>query len=267
VPRVREACDAEAVAIVAVGTLYIFFDDIVGSLANRQMYMHLSRTRATKKMESYHMKVHISGFGPFGKEKTNPTARLIEDLKSYRLDGASLQLHLLPVTVEGIREYAKLLHEESLNDEILVIAFGLAGGRKGMAVERVAINCFDFSIPDNDGKTLIDTPIVPGGPDAYFSGLPMKRILASWQRTGIPSYVSNTAGTYLCNGLFYLLRHYTRSSGARGGFIHVPYTGDIITDSSQPTMSYADVLSAAKIAIEVAVQYPDDEALPGGAIC
>lgn len=213
------------------------------------------------------MKVHISGFGPFGKEKTNPTARLIEDLDSYRIDGASLQLHLLPVTVHGIYDYAKLLYEESLDDEIVVIAFGLAGGRKGMAIERVAINCFDFSIPDNDGKKLIDTPIVPGGPDAYFSGLPIKRIQAFWQRTGIPGSVSNTAGTYLCNGLFYLLRHYTRASGARGGFIHVPYTGDIITDSSEPTMSYADVLSAAKIAIEVAIQHPDDEVLPGGAIC
>jgi pyroglutamyl-peptidase len=219
-----------------------------------------------KKMEGHYMKVHISGFGPFGKEKTNPTARLIEDLASYGIDGASLQLHLLPVTVQGIRDYGKMLQEECLDDESLVLAFGLAGGRKGMAIERVAINCFDFSIPDNDGNKPVDVPIVPEGPDAYFSGLPIKRIQASWQSAGIPGYVSNTAGTYLCNGLFYLLRHCTRTSGARGGFIHVPYTGDIIVDSSVPTMSYADVLSAAKIAIEVAIQHTEDEAIPGGAI-
>jgi hypothetical protein len=65
----------------------------------------------------------------------------------------------------------------------------------------------DFPIPDNDGSQPAGEPVVEGGPAAYFATLPIKAILVAWREAGLPGYVSNTAGTYVCNQTFYHSLH------------------------------------------------------------
>ena len=106
----------------------------------------------------------------------------------------------------------------------LVLCAGQAGGRARISLERVAINCDDARIPDNAGNQPVDEPVVQGGPAAYFTSLPVKAALAALTAEQIPAEVSQSAGTYVCNHVFYALMHALRlRPGTRGGFVHVPY--------------------------------------------
>ena len=106
-----------------------------------------------------------------------------------------------------------------------MLCVGLAGGRAALSLERVAINLDDARIPDNSGRQPIDRAIVAGGPAAYFATLPIKAAVAALREAGLPAIVSNTAGTFVCNHVFYGLMHRaaTIQAAFRGGFLHVPY--------------------------------------------
>lgn len=117
--------------------------------------------------------------------------------------------------------------KESL-DEVhpdIVLLLGEAGGRVQMTPERVAINVMDARIPDNIGYQPSDIPIVPNGPVAYWSTLPIKDMVTAMRLAGVPASVSDTAGTYVCNFLFYTLMHHLESSSstAVAGFMHMPF--------------------------------------------
>jgi pyroglutamyl-peptidase len=115
----------------------------------------------------------------------------------------------------------------------------VAPGRTAPALERVAVNVRDFPIPDIDGLEPVDEPICDGGPDAYLSTLPIKTILSCWRQAEVPGYVSNTAGTFLCNQIFYLARHLTRHTATAVGFIHVPAAPARAAASAVPPPSMA----------------------------
>jgi pyroglutamyl-peptidase len=103
-----------------------------------------------------------------------------------------------------------------------VLALGLAAEREGFTPERVAINLDDARIPDNAGAQPIDRPVVAGGPAAYFSTLPIKAVVAALNQAGHAASISPSAGSYVCNHLFYGLMHLLRRRrGVRGGFMHL----------------------------------------------
>jgi len=110
---------------------------------------------------------------------------------------------------------------------LLLIALGLAGGRTALSIERVAINVDDARIADNAGQQPIDVAVTPDGPAAYFARLPIKQAVTAMRAAGVPAEVSNTAGTFVCNHVFYGLMHRLNTVPAwaqtRGGFVHVPY--------------------------------------------
>lgn len=100
-----------------------------------------------------------------------------------------------------------------------------SGGRPDITIERVAINVDDARIADNEGIQPVDVPVVEEGPAAYWSTLPMKAIVKRLQEEGIPASVSQTAGTFVCNHLFYGLMHELEKydKKMKGGFIHIPF--------------------------------------------
>src|SRR6266496_3579445 len=131
----------------------------------------------------------------------NPSSVVALELDGSTIDGRPVIGVELPVTAAGAPlalEAAIEIHRPEI-----VLSLGLAEGRSKLALERVAINVLDFSTPDNAGDTPVDVPVVEGEPAAYFSTLPIKAILASWQQESLPGYVSNTAGTYVCNQVLY----------------------------------------------------------------
>ena len=144
-----------------------------------------------------------------------------------------------------------------------MLCAGLAGRRAELSLERVAINVDDARIPDNDGQQPIDQPIVAGGPAAYFTGLPVKRAVAALRQAGLPAIVSNTAGTFVCNHLFYGLMHLVASRGlpVRGGFLHVPYLPEQAAGLRRypgRPHSARDIVRGIEIILKVAAAHSDD---------
>lgn len=148
----------------------------------------------------------------------------------------------------------------------IVLAVGQAGGRSGLSVERVAINLDDARIPDNAGQQPIDVPVVDGAPAAYFSTLPVKAMVAAIREAGMEASVSHSAGTFVCNHVFFGLRHMAETTwpSIRGGFVHIPYLPEQAAarrtpEGEPPSLDTASVtrgLAAAIAAITLGAPEP-----------
>ena len=203
--------------------------------------------------------VLLTGFAPFNGAATNESWEAVrEAVPALVARGVDAEGVELPVEFGAASE---LLAEavRSLRPR-LVIAVGLAAGRTAITPERVAINIRDARIPDNAGASPVDEPVVPGGPVGHFSTLPIKAIVAALAADGVPAAVSQTAGTYVCNDVFYALQHLLATdpelAEVRGGFVHVP-AADVV---DSPTAARALVRT-----VEVSRQTVADVRLAGGA--
>ena len=166
--------------------------------------------------------VVLTGFEPFGGEDRNASWEAVRLLDGAVLSGARVVAVQLPCVFGAAREVLDAAIDA--HAPALVVAVGQASNRAEICVERVAINLDDARIPDNAGAQPNDRAIVADGPAAYFTALPAKAMLAELLACGVPAKLSETAGTYVCNHVFYGLLHRiaTRSPNLRGGFIHVP---------------------------------------------
>lgn len=165
--------------------------------------------------------VLVTGFEPFDGDAVNPSWEVARALQGWQVGGATVQAVRLPCVFGQATE--RLHAALARHQPVLVVGLGLAAGRAEWQPERVAINCDDARIADNAGQQPIDAPVVAGGPAAYFSTLPIKAIVRALRTAGLPASVSNSAGTFVCNHVFYALMHSLRTqSGVRGGFVHVP---------------------------------------------
>ncbi|PHM71907.1 pyroglutamyl-peptidase I [Xenorhabdus sp. KJ12.1] len=208
----------------------------------------------------------VTAFEPFGGDTTNPSWEAIKRLQGSRVADANIEVHQLPCIFDT--SLAQLYTMIDNYQPELVISVGLAGGRPDITVERIAININDARIADNAGNQPVDTPIIVGGPAAYFSSLPIKAMVRALNMSGIPATVSQTAGTFVCNHVMYGLLHYLTQKypAARGGFIHVPYLPEQATEyTNMPSMSLEIITSALKTAIKVAWENKSDIVVAGGA--
>jgi pyroglutamyl-peptidase len=152
-----------------------------------------------------------------------------------------------------------------------VLCVGQAGDRNALCLERVAINVQDARIADNDGAQPLDTPVIAGGPAAYFSMLPVKAAAARMQAAGLAAEVSNSAGTFVCNHVFYGLMHFaaTGRQRFRGGFLHVPRLPQPSTlQDDAPSMTVEQIVRGIEIILEIEASRGDDirasGMIPGG---
>ena len=203
--------------------------------------------------------VPLSGFAPFDGAELNESWEAVRAavpaLVARGVDAEAVEL-----PVEFGAGSALLAEAVRALRPSLVVAVGLAAGRSAITPERVAINLRDARIPDNAGASPVDEPVVPGAPVGRFSTLPIKAMVAALAADGVPAAVSQTAGTYVCNDVFYALQHLLATEpaleGIRGGFVHVP-AADVL---DSPTASRALVRM-----VEVALATTADARLPGGA--
>lgn len=188
--------------------------------------------------------VLVTGFGPYGDEADNPSGAIARRIDGTQIGGHDVRGRVLPVDTEAVRD-ALAEAIDSIRPKVVLVT-GVAPGRVAPALERVAINVRDFPIPDIAGRTPVDRPVVAQGPDAYLTTLPVKAVVEAWRAEGIPGYVSNTAGTYLCNQTFYLARHLSEDS-VRAGMLHIPaLPARTVEMGSPPTPSMSfDVLEQA----------------------
>lgn len=205
-------------------------------------------------------KALVTGFEPFGGERMNPAWEAVRRLPDT-IDGTELLKLEVPVTFAGAPAAVQDAIERYQPDVVLCV--GQAGGRAVVTPEFVGINYADARIPDNAGAQPRAQRIDPGGPDAYFSTLPVAHMAEAMRAAGVPAEVSYSAGTYVCNTLLYATLGYIAKSGRsptgksgeepveksgagekasssiRAGFVHVPYAPEQVADRGghEPSMS------------------------------
>jgi len=209
--------------------------------------------------------VLITGFEPFGGETLNPSWEVVKQLDGMIIDNCRVVARQLPCV---FGESLEVLNAaiDALQPSV-VLAIGQAGGRVDVTVERVAINVDDARIPDNRGQQPVDVAIVPDGPAAWFSTLPIKAMVEALREAGIPASVSQTAGTFVCNHVMYgVLHKLADRPEVKGGFIHIPYLPEqAAAHPGAPSMSTHTLKKGLEIAIAVALRQEHDIKVVGGA--
>jgi pyroglutamyl-peptidase len=208
--------------------------------------------------------VLVAGFEPFGGEDVNPSWEICRKLPAA-IGRSSLETLLVPTEFRRAIEVTAGAIEHA--DPALVILLGQAGGRAAISVERIAINVDDARIADNAGAQPVDEPVASSGPPAYFATVPIKAMVAAIRESGIPAEVSNSAGTFVCNHLFYGTLHFLAASGrdARAGFIHVPWLeSQAVGRPGAPAMALATMVRGVEAAITAALETAADIRLAAG---
>ena len=171
------------------------------------------------------MKALVTGFDPFGGDAINPSYEAVRRLPALVLARAgNLQVVSAELPTSFARAPRKLRALMVREQPDIVLCVGLAADRPVISVERVAINLSDARIADNDGAKPRDRPVVARAPAAYFSSLPVMKIVKGLDQAGISAESSTSAGTFVCNHVFYGLMHIAGTSKRKflAGFVHVP---------------------------------------------
>ena len=208
------------------------------------------------------MRILVTGFEPFGGQSLNPSWEVARALHGLQLQGARVVAVQLPcVFAQALPALQQALMQHTPD---IVLALGQAEGRCDLSVERIAINVMDARIPDNAGAQPIDVPVIAGGPASYFSTLPIKSLVAGLRAAGFPASVSQTAGTFVCNQVFYALQHTLAGQGVHSGFVHLPLLPEQAAHWPGPSLPSWPVslqLAAVKQALDLLVAHR----LQGGA--
>lgn len=191
-------------------------------------------------------RILLTGFEPFHKSMLNPSQEIIRRISHRSL----VAKEVLPVTFGEAS-----LNLNSLIDQhkpTVVIALGQAEGRKEITLERIAINLDDARIPDNAGNSPKERAIVAGGPDAYFTTLPIKNLVEKLSENGIPTSISLSAGTFVCNHIFYAMQHHCAGKAIKSGFIHLPLMNEQASEfPGLPTMQIEEMIRGIELVLDL----------------
>ncbi len=203
--------------------------------------------------------VLITAFEAFGGMSVNPTQQLLATLDRAGVEGAESSTLLLPVTYDECVK--RVVAEIDRVQPDVVLSCGLYAGRAAVTPERVAINVKDTMaedpIPDNSGRSPVDEPVRSDGPDALFATLPVREITLRLLAAGIPAFVSNTAGTYICNNTLYgVLDHIRRRQlPTLAGFVHFPASTEMaVQRPTLPSLPLEMSERALRVAVETCVE-------------
>lgn len=205
----------------------------------------------------------LTGFEPFGNDANNSSEDIVRALDGVTLsDDVIIRSEVLPVVRDLAAKRVTNLCEAIKPH--FVIMLGQTRKRTAITPEKIAINLDDFCIPDNDGNQPIGACVVDNGPDGYFTDFPIKAMVEQIKKAGVAAEISYSAGTFVCNHLFYGVAHHIRSNKLpiRAGFIHVPLLPQQDPEAqshiSQSTMTLAEMVEGIKAACEAAVEYRED---------
>ena len=193
-------------------------------------------------------KLLLTAFTPFDGERINPALEAVKLVKDKIGNLLIVKLEVPTVFGKSIDTVREAIEREKPD---FVLSIGQAGGRAEITPERVAINLNDARIPDNEGNQPIDETIFPDGENAYFSTLPVKAMVEAIRKEGLPSSLSNSAGTYVCNHLMYGVLYYLdKRPSMKAGFIHVPYIPEQTKNKKEmPALELSEIVRGLEAAI------------------
>lgn len=196
------------------------------------------------------MKALVTGFEPFGGDPINAS---LEAMQRLPAQAGAVEIVTAALPTSYARSLPALEAAIARTRPDLVLCVGQAGGRAALCLERVAVNVQDAEIADNDGARPVDAPVVAGGPAAYLATLPVRAAVAALRAEELPAQLSMSAGTYVCNHVFYGLMHFaaTRGKAYRGGFLHVPCLPRQAADNA-PSMALDDIVRGIGIVLDAA---------------
>jgi pyroglutamyl-peptidase len=207
----------------------------------------------------------ITGFEPFEGESVNPSQEIARALDATTIAGHRVVGACLPT--EFARALPALVALIQAHRPALVLATGLAGGSGEISLERVAINLIDARIADNAGAQPVDVPVIEAAANAYFSSLPLKAMLSRLVAADIPARLSHSAGTFVCNQVFFGLAHFiaTHEPQMRGGFIHVPWLPEQARGhANAASMPFEMMVEAIRLCLETALTTQQDQHYAAG---
>lgn len=197
-------------------------------------------------------KVLLTGFEPFGGASFNPSGAVVQEIAENGIDGIEIVTAVLPV--EFKRSSKILVDLITTHKPSVVISLGQAEGRDFIGPEEVAINLADARIADNAGVKLENQPINIDAADEYFSTLPIRAIVDAVSALGISAKVSYSAGSFICNEIFFTAQSILQGSTVISGFIHLPLAPNQAAEfPGLPTMPITDQVAAIRAAIQVSV--------------
>ena len=190
-------------------------------------------------------KILVTGFEPFATSSLNPSGEIVK-----ALIGDDLVTAILPVVFGQASSQLKELID--LHKPTAVLSLGLAIGRSEITPERIAINLDDARIADNAGNQPKEQRIIANGADGYFSTLPIEQMVTSMKAAGIPASISLSAGTFVCNHIFYVLQDYLKNSSINSGFMHVPLMDEQRREfPTLPTMPIKQMIAGVQISLDL----------------
>ena len=196
------------------------------------------------------MKILLTVFEPFGGDMINSTQ---EVAKQIHIDGAEIIKINVPVVFNKAGDVVyKTIIEEKPD---VVLCLGQAEGRAEITPEVVAINLQEARIADNEGNKPSAIKCIEQGENAYFSSLPIRKIVENIKKENIPVRLSYTAGTYVCNDLMYSVLYHIESEFPNliGGFIHLPILDEQVKGRDIPSISLKDATRGIEIAIKTII--------------
>lgn len=202
----------------------------------------------------------VTGFEPFGGDTINSSQVVAQALHGQVIGDLTVVAVVLPCVFATAPD--ALQQALAQWQPRLVLALGQAAGRSELSLERVAINLMDAPIADNAGQQPNDVPILAGGPAAYFTTLPVKAMVQSMRSLGMPAGLSGSAGTFVCNQVFYCLQHQLALAQppVPGGFMHLPLlpeqtaqrSGEGGSTQPLPSLALPDMVRGVRAALMVA---------------
>jgi pyroglutamyl-peptidase len=201
----------------------------------------------------------LTAFEPFGGERLNPSWEVAQRLDGRIIGSAGVKAKLLPV--DCVRAAAAVGKAILALKPVAVVGLGQAAGRVGLSLETVALNLADHRrVPDLESG-LNAKAVVSDGPDAYFTRLPLKAILAAMRRRDVPAAISLSAGVYVCNTVMYVTLHaLRRRPRVPAGFIHLPYASGQVVRRLAASMTIDLMVTGIMTALEVIVAADDERA-------
>lgn len=214
-------------------------------------------------------KILLTGFEPFGGESINPSWEAVSQLDGYIYGDFQVVSRQLPCTFSGSCVLLQQFIEEVQPEIILCV--GQAGGRSEISLERVAINLIDARIPDNLGLQPLGGKVIDDAPDGYLCNLPLKALSSKIRSAGIPANISYSAGTFVCNQVFFFTLDYIAhiNPAMKGGFIHIPYLPQQVAclNVNQPSMDLATVVAGLKLLLAGVTSITEEDDLVAGTVC